>query len=171
MRVISAMTGNPPLNQAVFRTQNFENLAILYLSSFSYVLEQVSSVSLREKNWIISVTASQRYAVSATRWKVIVFKPWNRASPCQWPFWLVDFWAPGQSVNPSREAISILSGKYKRCTFVHPVLQVSLRLHGIMIGRHFHANIKMQTATCKDNNNSESRAATSVKFEINIKWY
>ena len=26
-----------------------------------------------------------------------------------------------QSVNPSREAISILSGKYKRFTFVHPV--------------------------------------------------
>ena len=27
-----------------------------------------------------------------------------------------------QSVNPSREAISILSGKHKRFTFVHPVL-------------------------------------------------
>ena len=27
-----------------------------------------------------------------------------------------------QSVDPSREAISILSGKYKRFTFVHPVL-------------------------------------------------
>ena len=26
-----------------------------------------------------------------------------------------------QSVNPSREAISILSGKYIRFTFVHPV--------------------------------------------------
>ena len=26
-----------------------------------------------------------------------------------------------QSVNPSREATSILSGKYKRFTFVHPV--------------------------------------------------
>ena len=26
-----------------------------------------------------------------------------------------------QSVNPSRETISILSGKYKRITFVHPV--------------------------------------------------
>ena len=26
-----------------------------------------------------------------------------------------------QSVNPSREAISILSGKYKRFMFVHPV--------------------------------------------------
>ena len=27
-----------------------------------------------------------------------------------------------QSVNPSREAISILSGKYKRFTLVHPVM-------------------------------------------------
>ena len=26
-----------------------------------------------------------------------------------------------QSINPSREAISILSGKYKRFTFVHPM--------------------------------------------------
>ena len=33
-----------------------------------------------------------------------------------------DCWISGhQSVNPSREAISILSGKYKRATFVHPV--------------------------------------------------
>ena len=37
-----------------------------------------------------------------------------------------------------------------------------------MIGRHFHANMKVQTATCKDNNNSKSRAVTCVKFEINI---
>ena len=29
-----------------------------------------------------------------------------------------------QIVNPSREAISILSGKYKRFTFVHPVTAV-----------------------------------------------
>ena len=32
--------------------------------------------------------------------------------------WLI---SDHQSVNPSREAISILSGKYKRFTFVHPV--------------------------------------------------
>ena len=44
-----------------------------------------------------------------------------------------------------------------------------LRLPGIMIGRHFHASMKVQTATCKDNNNSKSRAATYVKFQINIK--
>ena len=35
-----------------------------------------------------------------------------------------------------------------------------LRLRGIMIGRHIHANIKVPTAMCKDNNNSKSRAAT-----------
>ena len=33
-----------------------------------------------------------------------------------------DWFLPGhQSVNPSRDAISILSGKYKRFMFVHPV--------------------------------------------------
>ena len=32
-----------------------------------------------------------------------------------------------------------------------------------MIGRHFHANMKVQTATCED---KKSRAATCVKFEI-----
>ena len=32
--------------------------------------------------------------------------------------WLI---SEQQSVNPSREAISILSGEYKRFTFVHPV--------------------------------------------------
>ena len=35
--------------------------------------------------------------------------------------WLI---AGHQSVNPSREAISILSGKYKRFTFVHLVRSV-----------------------------------------------
>ena len=44
----------------------------------------------------------------------------------------------------------------------------TLRLRGIMIGRHFHENIKVQTAMCKDNNNSRSRAATYVKFDIYI---
>ena len=40
-----------------------------------------------------------------------------------------------------------------------------------MIRSHFHANMKVQTAMCKDDNNSRSRAATYVKFEINIKLY
>ena len=30
-----------------------------------------------------------------------------------------------QSVNPSREAISVLSGKYKRLAFVHPLSERS----------------------------------------------
>ena len=38
-----------------------------------------------------------------------------------------------------------------------------------MIGRHFDAHAKVQTAVCKDNSNSKSRAATYVKFtQINI---
>ena len=43
-----------------------------------------------------------------------------------------------------------------------------LRLRGIMIGCHFHANMKVQTAL-KDNNKSKSRAVTCVKFEIDMK--
>ena len=34
--------------------------------------------------------------------------------------WLISRY---QSVNPSRKAISILSGKYKRFTFVHPLVE------------------------------------------------
>ena len=37
--------------------------------------------------------------------------------------WLI---SEHQSVNPSREAISILSGKYQRFMFVHPVLFVKI---------------------------------------------
>ena len=40
-----------------------------------------------------------------------------------------------------------------------------------MIGRHFHANMKVQTAMCKDNNNSKGRAATYVEFDIYIYIY
>ena len=40
-----------------------------------------------------------------------------------------------------------------------------------MISRHFQANMKVQTAMCKDNNNSKSRAATYVKFDIYIYVY
>ena len=35
--------------------------------------------------------------------------------------WLI---SANQSVNPSREAISLRSGKYKRVTFVHPVVSI-----------------------------------------------
>ena len=38
--------------------------------------------------------------------------------------WLI---SEHQSVNPSREAISILSGKYKKFTFVHPVGCICLK--------------------------------------------
>ena len=35
-----------------------------------------------------------------------------------------------------------------------------------MIDCYFHVNMKVQTAMCKDNNNSKSRPATYVKFDI-----
>ena len=48
----------------------------------------------------------------------------NRASLCQQLFdWLI---SGHQSINPSREAIFILSGKFKRFTFVHPVIHIML---------------------------------------------
>ena len=61
------------LNQTVYRTYNVENSEICPV--FSYVSEQVSDVTLLEKNWIISEAKSQKYAMSAVQWKVIVFKP------------------------------------------------------------------------------------------------
>ena len=48
---------------------------------------------------------------------------------------------------------------------------LALRLCGIMIGRHFNANMKVQTAMCEDNNNSKGRAAVFVKFDIYIYIY
>ena len=40
--------------------------------------------------------------------------------------WLI---SEHQSVNPSREAISILSEKYKRFAFVHPMSLASTKSH------------------------------------------
>ena len=59
---------------------------------FSCVLEQVSNAALSEK-------AVHHYTNGCLDWLI----------------------SGQQSVNPSRKAISILSGKYKRFTFVHPV--------------------------------------------------
>ena len=45
-------------------------------------------------------------------------------------YWLI---SGHQSVNPSRGTISILSGKYKRFTFVHPVVVVRESLNYSLI--------------------------------------
>ena len=47
-------------------------------------------------------------------------------------------------------------------------INAPLRLRSIMIGRHFHANMKVQIAMRKDDNNSKTGAATNVKFVIYI---
>ena len=108
------------LSQAVFRNQNSGSLAVLDLSSFSYVLKQVSDITLHEKkkdylcnckpeigNVCIPV---EDHCLRAMK---IVHHHTNSR---------FDWLGSGhQGVNPAREVISILSGKYKRFTFVHPV--------------------------------------------------
>ena len=42
---------------------------------FSYILDWISDVILSKKGWIIYVKATKKWAMSATQWKVIVFKP------------------------------------------------------------------------------------------------
>ena len=51
----------------------------------SCVLEQIQDVTLREKNTIISVTASEKYS-DAVELKSLSSSYENRASPYQWPF-------------------------------------------------------------------------------------
>ena len=71
-------------------------------SVFSYVLEQVSNIILREKIWIISVTARAHH---------------TNGDRFDWSI------SGHQSINPSREVTSILSSsKHKRFTFFHPVV-------------------------------------------------
>ena len=49
----------------------------------------------------------------------------NRASPCQWLFdWLL---SGHQSVNPSREAISILSGKIQKIYVCPPCVLAGIQ--------------------------------------------
>ena len=43
-----------------------------------------------------------------------------------------------QSVNPSRESISILSSKYKRFSFVHPVTEGNFKDRHPLINDAFH---------------------------------
>ena len=46
-----------------------------------------------------------------------------------------------QSVNPPREAISILSGKCKRFTFVHPVLTARIKVVSSVIMNNWKTNV------------------------------
>ena len=100
---------------------------------------------LREKNWIISVTASQTSAMSTTV-----------EDHCLQAMQIVHHHANShfdqsvsehQSVTPSREVVSILSGKYKRFTFVHPV-QVATAKIGIICATAIHNAAKVHPNYC-----------------------
>ena len=101
---------------------------ILHLPVYSYVLAQVSNVTLSEKktNCIISNckselnNASNVVEVYCLQTMKIVH---HYANSC------FDWLASGQwSVSPPREATSILPRKYKRFTFVYLVLTVAKKI-------------------------------------------
>ena len=84
---------------------------------YSYVLEQVSDMTLSENNWIISVTTMNNVCNSVEDHCLRAMKIVHNHANGRFD-WLT---SGQQTINPSREVISILSGKYKRFTFVHPV--------------------------------------------------
>ena len=74
------------------------------------------------KNWIISIS-NVRNMVEVHCLQVLIIVH-HYANSCFDRFISVQ-----QIVNPSREAISILSEKYKRFTFVHPLLALTILVY------------------------------------------
>ena len=110
-------------NQAMFKNFKFEHFPILNFFSLWLSLEEVEDVTLTEKNWIISCNCKSEI--------INVCNPVE--DHCLRAMQIVHHYANGcfdclisayQGVNPSREAISSQSGKYKRVTFVHAVVSV-----------------------------------------------
>ena len=60
-------------------------------------------------------------------------------------------------VNAVSSTFSVTDHKYVLLIYCGILSFLILRLRVIMIGRHFYANVKVQTAMCKDNNNSKGR--------------
>ena len=60
-----------------------------------------------------------------------------------------------QRVNPSREAISVLSGKYKTFTFVHPVLLASIIIEKMM-SFYFRKHFQMADKSVPQNHISDA---------------
>ena len=99
---------------------------------FSLILEQVSIVTSSEqkldflcncKSEISNVcNVVEAHCLQA---KKIVHHDENRCFD-----WLI---CEQQSVNPSREAISILSGKHKRFAFVHPVVRANSAVRILLV--------------------------------------
>ena len=61
-----------------------------------------------------------------------------------------------QSVDPSREAISILSGKYKRFTFVHPVFETKMN-DTAFLWLHFYQQVCMTRISAHTNRVAKMR--------------
>ena len=104
---------------------------------------------------------------------------WGERSPCSpMHYWLAVLWATccAGSADVHCDFLVSLVGAVSSCPAGLILLWMMsyvciLRLCCIMIGCQFHANVKVPTATCKDDNNSKRRAGTYVKFEMIIKRY
>ena len=96
--------------------------------------------------------------------RVIIFKSWKSCiNDCS--DWLI---LGHQSVNPFREAIPILSGKYKRFTFVHPVSLWSIICVYRELKQTDAAAANLQISMQKDSRPSEfSRPVTSITLNLN----
>ena len=69
------------------------------------------------KNWIISVTARRKSAMSERGRSLISDHEYSANISSDWLI------SGHQSINSSRDTISILFGKHKRFAFVHPPRQ------------------------------------------------
>ena len=83
-------------NQAVFRTLNFENLAILNFSSLWLCFRRGLRcyIELRQLDYFYNCKSVKNEECLQCSGRSLSSSHENRPSPCQWSFWLVNFWAP-----------------------------------------------------------------------------
>ena len=95
---------------------------------FSYVLEQVQDVTLSEKNYLCNCKSEICNVCNTVEDHClqVMKNVHHHANGCFDWLLISEHWG----VNPSREAIFIVSGKYKRFMFVHPVVRGVLDMTG-----------------------------------------
>ena len=107
-------------NQAVFRTLNFENLANLKFSNLWLFCRRGLRcyIELNKLDYLCNCKSEISNVCNAVESHCLqAMKIMHHHANGRFD-WLI---SEHQSVDPSREAIFILSGKYKGFTFVHPV--------------------------------------------------
>ena len=107
---------------------------------FSYASEQVSDVTLSEKIGLpLLVKVRNKQCLQLRRWSLSPMKIVHHHANCRFD----ELISGHQSANPSREATSILSEKYRRLKFIHPVIMRS-SIHFYVVARGFHTSFSKQ---------------------------